>query len=417
MRSMFCFGLGLTLAAIQLQAQTLVRVAQEASISGVGQSDFDANILGVIEVWDRSNQRPGDVYSYGSPIPNSWNGDLLFPFGGPIADRSHVMLAQTMAALNTNPRCSSGVDGISLFWVHDRGGSPSGNPDGGCAKTIVNVINSSTPSCRAIQDGDGPSGEAPPDVYSNQQTSPTTMIFFATNDWDSCCTDGYTIDQLNGDWTLYLRFADYEGSGSSCNVLSGLNSWSAFSADGTEVPLVLEVNRRVQLRPLTECEVVAWPSVQTVRCADDAVEVRADTQKIGPATYEWQFRSSPATSWAPLLQGTNVFGSIQLFVEGSPSFANLRLSNGTTEWQFGRIGYLRCKVVNSCGTTFSNDAIIRRCGGDLNGDGVTDGRDLSVLLSQFGTPVSPCSGADANNDGLVNGQDLSVLLGGFGTPC
>lgn len=57
------------------------------------------------------------------------------------------------------------------------------------------------------------------------------------------------------------------------------------------------------------------------------------------------------------------------------------------------------------------------CAGDTNGDGLVNGADLSVLLSQFGQTVSPGSGADFNNSGSVNGADLSVLLARFGMPC
>jgi len=54
------------------------------------------------------------------------------------------------------------------------------------------------------------------------------------------------------------------------------------------------------------------------------------------------------------------------------------------------------------------------CAGDANGDGSTDGADLSVLLAQFGQNVTVGTGADFNGDGVVNGADLSVLLSGFG---
>ncbi len=54
------------------------------------------------------------------------------------------------------------------------------------------------------------------------------------------------------------------------------------------------------------------------------------------------------------------------------------------------------------------------CAGDTNGDGATDGADLSVLLGQFGQSVTPGTGGDLNDDGLVNAADLSVLLADFG---
>ncbi len=57
------------------------------------------------------------------------------------------------------------------------------------------------------------------------------------------------------------------------------------------------------------------------------------------------------------------------------------------------------------------------CTGDANGDDSIDGADLSVLLGQFNTSVTPGTGADFNSDGVVNGADLSVLLGLFGTSC
>lgn len=57
------------------------------------------------------------------------------------------------------------------------------------------------------------------------------------------------------------------------------------------------------------------------------------------------------------------------------------------------------------------------CPGDTNNDHVVNGADLSVLLGQFGTAVTPNTGADFNGDGFVNGADLSVLLGLFGSTC
>lgn len=57
------------------------------------------------------------------------------------------------------------------------------------------------------------------------------------------------------------------------------------------------------------------------------------------------------------------------------------------------------------------------CPGDANGDGLRNGADLSVVLSQFQQAVVPWSGADFNGDGVVTGQDLSVLLANFGDPC
>ncbi len=55
--------------------------------------------------------------------------------------------------------------------------------------------------------------------------------------------------------------------------------------------------------------------------------------------------------------------------------------------------------------------------GDANADNLIDGRDLSVLLTQFGQSVPVGSGSDMNNDGIVDGADLGVLLSRSGEMC
>jgi hypothetical protein len=53
--------------------------------------------------------------------------------------------------------------------------------------------------------------------------------------------------------------------------------------------------------------------------------------------------------------------------------------------------------------------------GDLNNDGVVDGADLLILLSQWGKCDDPddCP-ADLNGDGTVDGADLLILLSNWG---
>lgn len=50
--------------------------------------------------------------------------------------------------------------------------------------------------------------------------------------------------------------------------------------------------------------------------------------------------------------------------------------------------------------------------GDINGDGVVNGLDLSLLLTAWGTNNAA---SDLNHDGTVNGLDLSILLSHWGT--
>jgi len=64
------------------------------------------------------------------------------------------------------------------------------------------------------------------------------------------------------------------------------------------------------------------------------------------------------------------------------------------------------------------DVVIQRlprlCPGDINGDGIVNVVDLTVLIGSFGLPVIPSEGGDLNGDGVVDVNDLSLLLGNLG---
>jgi hypothetical protein len=65
----------------------------------------------------------------------------------------------------------------------------------------------------------------------------------------------------------------------------------------------------------------------------------------------------------------------------------------------------------------NQDSILDECQclADLFADGVVNGADLGVLLSQWGLTTQVVAG-DINRDGTVNGADLAILLSGWG-PC
>ena len=50
------------------------------------------------------------------------------------------------------------------------------------------------------------------------------------------------------------------------------------------------------------------------------------------------------------------------------------------------------------------------CLGDIDGDGIVSGADLTLLLGQWGTCSEDCSG-DLDGDGSIGGSDLTILLG------
>jgi len=79
-------------------------------------------------------------------------------------------------------------------------------------------------------------------------------------------------------------------------------------------------------------------------------------------------------------------------------------SNGTTAWNIAGA------YVDEGGSTVCDIT------GDIDGDGCVDSRDITALLSAWGTNGGATPRADANRDGTVGSQDITILLGGW-NPC
>ena len=56
---------------------------------------------------------------------------------------------------------------------------------------------------------------------------------------------------------------------------------------------------------------------------------------------------------------------------------------------------------------------ISHLAGDINGDGVVNAEDLTILLAQFNKPPHEEDNADIDGNGIVNAVDLTYLLAGF----
>ncbi len=195
-----------------------IRVSQE-SAPGVG--DFADNVLGFLGAYPSLGTTAEEFFGYGIPDGSSWNGALLTPE----ADRTHMVFAETL-------------EGLTMFVVHDRAGSP--DADGGDAEMMYEFIND-------VDGGEITVKDDPVDDYSGE---PGDLVFTSDHVWSTCCTDGLALSGLDCEGLLEVTFTDI-GSGPT---IAGLTEWVAYSSNGDQIPLALEEDRAVRF------EVVPPPS-------------------------------------------------------------------------------------------------------------------------------------------------------------
>ncbi|MEM7622208.1 MAG: CARDB domain-containing protein, partial [Planctomycetota bacterium] len=227
----------------------LIEVAQESS---AGAGDFNNNVLDVLLAVPFTST-PQDFYAYDVPSDASWNGQSL----DPVADRSHVIFAET-------------TDGLTMFVVHDAVDDPSG----GSATMAIDITGDPDGAFFSFVDdpGEGPS-------CPEGSMSCTSVLA-----WSDCCTDGYAVSGLDGGFVLTTSFSSFTGMG----------EWVAYSADGDETALVLESDRRVRFRQLALPDLV--PTAVMVDAdtvfRGETVTVDADVVNAGDiaATGAWTDR-------------------------------------------------------------------------------------------------------------------------------
>lgn len=184
----------------------MIEVSQESS---AGAGDFDANILGFIGIY-QTPLTVADFYQYNNPNGASYNGELN---GGP-APLSQV--SQTFFVL--------GSDGLALVQVHDAANDGSGG---------------STRSQWIL------TGDTAAQVLADDPGEPVTVSaggtqFDSVKNWIACCTDGYAIGSLDGNWAMTGGFS----------VFVGLGRWQATSADGNDI--TLDDTLRARFRAIPE---------------------------------------------------------------------------------------------------------------------------------------------------------------------
>ena len=149
---------------------------------------------------------------------------------------------------------------------------------------------------------------------------------------------------------------------------------------------------------------------------------------ISPANGASGVSLAPLLDWSPASASDTYLVTLDDNPElDSPLFSfnvtlsQLQLSNGTLTAD--QTYYWAVVSSNEFGPTISNPAVASfntnttpppGCPGDTNGDGDTNGADLSVMLANFNSSVPVGTNGDLNDDGFVNGADLSVMLADFG---
>jgi hypothetical protein len=125
----------------------------------------------------------------------------------------------------------------------------------------------------------------------------------------------------------------------------------------------------------------------------------------------WFAQGSPASELT--MSSCTVTGNVALIAQGgigvteSPALVPALTLDGTTVCD----NLPRPNVAGRWNDSGGND--VCDCPPDLNLDGVVNGADLGLLLSNWGPCAATCT-YDQNADGVINGADLGLLLSSWG---
>ncbi len=211
------FGSMLMVLALCAQANAInIRVSQE---SAPGADDFDANILGQVTTYN-TGLTAENFYQYNNPNGASYNGENN---GGP------TPISQLTQAFVVNAS-----DGLSLFVVHD-------NPNDGSGGVAANQWDLS---------GDTAGPVLNDDVDDTITVGGGGTTFQTDHAWLNCCTDGYVIGSLDGDWELLGQFL---------TTPTNIDGWQVTSSNGNHAALDLQTGRRVRLDPVVNINAIPEP--------------------------------------------------------------------------------------------------------------------------------------------------------------
>jgi hypothetical protein len=208
------------------EAVTLYRVSQETAVNS-----GNYNLLGYIKPF-ATTQTVSQYYNYKN---SSFGGSNLQL----VNDRSHLFLVQAK-------------DGLALFSVHN---SPAtSDRTGGNARMQFDLLGDPNKASFMVRDDASDTYLVNGTVITSANSTLRGNTFTTTQNWLPGKTDGFAIGSLNDNWTMFARFT----------ARTNLNSWTAYSQDGTNISLALENNRRVKIDKIEIPEPTATLSLLAV---------------------------------------------------------------------------------------------------------------------------------------------------------
>jgi len=187
-------------------------------------------------------------------------------------------------------------------------------------------------------------------------------------------TTSYTDGSLSASTSYSYTLSAYDGSGNT-SAQSSSSSFSTLASSPTA------------------------PSVPT--------GLTSPSQTDSSINLSWTASTggSGGTSYNIYRNGTKVGTST------SPSYTDTSLSANTSySYTISAYGNNNATSAQSSASSFKTYLVA-----DINGDGVVNVFDLSILLSHWGATSASYAQGDLNGDGVINVFDLSILLSHWGT--
>jgi hypothetical protein len=217
-------------------------------------------------------------------------------------------------------------------------------------------------------------------------------------EWGSCGSDA-------GQWAVAYDLSEGATAGRevtvNCVTYGSYNNYQP-------------VNGRIELWRDTDGGAPVHPNVDLVLLGSRDISILGNMDRH-VAIFDPPVTIEADTSLVVTMYATYSYDYVSVAGNTSPSGSATwyRDDQGFCSTEFRDVGIFGYPNFNWV-TELSVDLGAAPCIGDINGDGVVDGSDLSQVLGFWGPCSSSDCPADLDGDGAVTGADLSLLLGSWG---